>query len=137
MRSPALKTLVSELNTTVDEATLIRALCAAADDEGTLLDIIADKVPGTDAYERRLYHRSPYNAMWRRTLVMHAINEILRGHGVECLGTGADLWEGPSYEYINFGDPYAATLIYSRFRGADNLYISDWATASKRVKERT
>ena len=44
---------------------------------------------------------------------MSRANELLEGHGVEALGP-VDMHEGPPYTYINFGDTYDPTIMWSR-----------------------
>ena len=52
----------------------------------------------------RAYHRPTYSHM-----LMTAINEVLEGHGIEYIcQKDAD---HPSYEYINMGDTYLATIL--------------------------
>lgn len=40
-------------------------------------------------------------------------NELLDGHGIESLGA-VDMEDGPAYLYINFGDTYDPTIMWSR-----------------------
>lgn len=44
---------------------------------------------------------------------MRSADELLEGHGVEALGP-VNARDGAPYLYINFGDPYDATIMYSR-----------------------
>lgn len=52
----------------------------------------------------RAYHLPSYSRM-----LMTAINEVLEGHGVEYI-VPKD-YDHPSYEYINMGDTYNATIL--------------------------
>lgn len=46
---------------------------------------------------------------------MELANEMLQGHGVECIWGYADGFrEAPDIEYVNLGDPYIPTVIYDR-----------------------
>ncbi len=125
MRAPSEKKLVEAFrDLTPKNAKLIRAFARAEDDPEKLEELV-EKVPATDAYVRSLYS-SPYNSgMWRVTVALHAINELVDGYGVEPLGP-VDTRYGPPYEYINMGDTYATTLIYDRDK--DELFIGDWGS---------
>ena len=51
---------------------------------------------------------------------MELANEMLQGHGVECIWGYADpnsFREAPDIEYVNMGDPYVPTVIYDRVTG--------------------
>lgn len=52
----------------------------------------------------RVYHHPTYSHM-----LMTAINEVLEGHGIEYICPKDD--DHPSYEYINMGDTYNATIL--------------------------
>ena len=120
-------------------AKLLRDLCAARDNAEKLDRLInmerpngEQVLPETARYLRSL-HSSPYDSkLWRTTMVLHAINEIVGGHGVEGLGPPRSGDYAPPYEYINFGDPYVTTLIYNRTGRADTLSIGDWGSIAER-----
>jgi hypothetical protein len=120
-------------------AKLVRDLCNARDNAEKLDQLInmerpngEQVLPATARYLRSL-HSSPYNSkLWRTTMVLHAINEIVGGHGVEGLGPPRSGDYAPPYEYINFGDPYVTTLIYNRTGRADTLSIGDWGSIAER-----
>ena len=108
------------------KAQVIKRLCALADKPEELENFIDSYCPGTSAYARQCY-TSPYNTkMWRRTMVLHAVNDLIDGHGVEPLGPMDDWSVGyaPPYEYVNMGDSYSVTLIYDR--DEDSLTIGSW-----------
>ncbi len=113
------------------DANAIRKLCKVADDDPDLEELIDEKHPKTEAYVQQM-HSSPYNSrMWRRTVVLHAINNLVDGHGVEPLGPVA--MSGPPYEYINMGDTYDTTLIYKK--DSDRLSIGNWGDIAERHPE--
>lgn len=123
MMCPPAAELEKEFRITRKAANQIRALCKAADDPEKLEDLISKHHAKTERYVWSL-HSSPYNSrMWRRTIVLHAIDQIIDGHGVEIIGDPVASG-GPPYEYINMGDPYVATLIYKR--DTDRLFIGSW-----------
>lgn len=130
MRSPSTQSLLKYFGRYIDRrgALLIKKLVKAVDDPDELRGLISAHLPATYQYERQV-HSDPYRSrMWRRTMVLHAINEILDGHGVEPLGPVA--MSGPPYEYINFGDPYVTTLIYRK--ASDNLFIGSWGDIAEK-----
>jgi len=54
-------------------------------------------------------------------MLMTAINEVIEGHGVEYIRPKDD--DHPSYEYINMGDTYNATIL---LRDDGKLIVSSW-----------
>lgn len=126
MRAPSEKKLLEAFrDLTPKDAKLIRKFAKAVDDPEELEDLV-EKVPATEAYVRSLYS-SPYRSgIWRVTVAMHAINELVGGYGVEGIGPGRSGDYAPPYEYVNMGDTYATTLIYDRDK--DRLFIGDWGT---------
>lgn len=132
MRAPSTARLLATFKD-LDQrkATLIRALAHAVDDPIKLASVINGNADcrATEAYARSCYS-DPYDSgMWRRTLALHAIDTILGTHGVEPLGN-VSLRDGPPYEYCNAGDPYVATLIYTR--DTDTLRIGCWGDIVER-----
>jgi len=134
MRAPGEKTLLDAFRLSRQEAKLIRALAKAVDEadaEGDPLEeLVSAYVPGTVKYVRSMYS-DPYRShMWRVTVALHAINEVVGGYGVEALGPDVGGMQPPPYEYINMGDTYAATLIYSR--QTNTLSIGSWGDIAER-----
>jgi len=121
--------MIDILGITCEQARQIRKICAVVDDPDDLSELIEAEHGETERYVRSL-HSSPYDSyLWRRTVALHAIDRVLETGGVEALyGPGQRPFgrEAPDYEYCNTGDTYAATLIYSRSNGADNLFIGSW-----------
>lgn len=126
MRAPSEKKLLEAFrDLDRKQAKLIRAFAKAEDDPEELEELV-EKVPETERYVRSLYS-SPYRSgIWRVTVALHAINEIVGGYGVEGLGPGRSGDFALPYEYINMGDTYITTLIYDRDK--DRLFIGDWGS---------
>ena len=129
IRMPSAESLLRTFrNLTPQEARLMRRIGHAADDD-ELATLIDKHVPSTAAYVRSL-HSNPYNTMmWRRTVVLHALDSILGTYGVEPLGPIAAR-HGPAYEYLNAGDADNATLIYTR--DTDSIRIGAWGDIAAR-----
>ncbi len=132
MKSPSLKRLIETFKLDVEQAKLIKQIAVATDDGEALRKLIDDKCPETARYAGRCYHDPFRSQMWRVTMALHAIDKIVGTCGVEALGEGRHS-EGyaPPWEYLNTGDSYGTTLIYSR--DSDNLYIGCWATIAERL----
>lgn len=132
MRCPSLKRLlVAFPELTAGKAQLIRVLCERADSPERLASVINGNCPATDAYVNSLYS-DPYGSrMWRRTVVLHALNAIVGTYGVEGLGETSHAPYAPPYEYLNAGDTYATTLIYTR--ATDTLRIGAWGDIAERL----
>lgn len=66
-------------------------------------------------------------------MVLDAINNIVGTHGVEALHhpRSSNPEGAPSWEYLNAGDPYATTLIYTR--ATDTLRIGCWGDIAERL----
>ena len=128
MRAPSIANLTSTFGIPADKAKLIRELASSVDNADGLEMLINSCCPGTEKYVRSM-HSSPYRSgMWRRTVVLHAIDKILDGHGVEPLGPVS--MQGPPYEYINMGDTYNTTLIYKK--STDSLSIGSWGDIAEK-----
>ncbi len=124
MRAPSVKKLTEAFrDLTPEDAKLIRKFAKVVDDRDELEELVDAKAPATAAYVRQMYH-SPYDSgMWRTTVALHAIDQLMGGYGIEPLGP-ISMREGPPYEFVNFGDPYDTTLIYDRDK--DRLFIGAW-----------
>lgn len=124
MRSPNVKALLAAFpNLTHAKAVLIKKIARSVDEPG-LETVINKCCPTTEAYVRSMYS-DPYNShMWRVTVALHAINDLVGGYGVEGLGPGRSGDYAPPFEYVNMGDTYATTLVYRR--KTDTLSIGNW-----------
>ena len=130
MRCPTVKQLTAAFRNLQPEAAhIIRRLARQVDDPAQLQAHVERAHPETARYVRQM-HASPYDsAMWRRTVVLHAINHLLNTYGVEPLGP-VSMREGPPYEYCNTGDTYAITLVYQRKH--DRLILASWGDIAER-----
>lgn len=132
IRAPNLKDLIETFHDLNDESiSLIVQLCLFADDPKQLSFLIEEKCPGTWGYARACYGNPFNSAMWRRTLILDALDDILGTHGVEPIGD-IPLNDGPPYEYLNAGDPYVPTLIYCR--DLDSLEVGCMADIVERLE---
>jgi hypothetical protein len=132
MLCPSEKSLIARFGLDRTQAKLVRQLAHTVDDGDALRKLIDEKCPETAKYAASC-HNDPFDTdIWRVTMVLHAIDKIVGGHGVQGLGPGRRGDYAPPYEYVNFGDPYVTTLIYSRADGANNLYIGSWGPIAER-----
>lgn len=132
MRSPSVKTLTEAFrNLSAADARLIKRIAKAADDAEALRALIEERCPKTADYVRSM-HSGPYDShMWRVTVALHALDVIMETCGVEALSPdGPYSLKEPLYEYLNAGDPYAATLIYTR--ATDTLRVGSWGDIAER-----
>lgn len=136
MRTPSVNRMCATFrDLTRADARLIKAIGKARDDADSLRALIDSKVPATAAYARQCYS-DPYDSrMWRTTMALHAIDQILGTHGVECIGRCSDDGRQPApIEYCNTGDAYAATLLYRHT--TDTLSIGCWDDAMEAYERR-
>lgn len=131
MRCPSTPNLMSRLNLTPEQAKLVRALARATDDGEVLSTLVEGSYPKTASYVRSMYSDPYHSHMWRVTVALHAMDEVVGTSGVEALGPGdSDSMRPPPYEYLNTGDTYAATLVYRR--KTDSLSIDSWGDIAER-----
>lgn len=126
MRCPSVKRLVAHFpNLTPKDARLIRKLAKVP--AVKLAEVIQEHCPKTHEWIRSCYG-SPLDTFdWRTHTRLRAIDEVMGTYGVEALGpepSNPSTWH--PFEYLNTGDTYNATLIYSRQNGAHHLFISSW-----------
>jgi hypothetical protein len=53
---------------------------------------------------------------------MAALNELLEGHGVECVRENID--DSPAADYVNMGDTYNTTIIFCHVR--ERFIVGCW-----------
>lgn len=105
---------------------------AGDDNVTTALQLIRGKInpidvsPSASRLESMSYHPQD-----KHTLVMVAVNELLGTCGVEYIGD-VDMYDGPPVEYLNTGDPYAATLVWYRDR-ARPWAVESWEDVAERL----
>ena len=73
-----------------------------------------------------------YNKPSYTERLLCALNEIAGTHGVECIFGNGQYW--PDFEYLNMGDAYVATLIYSRKTGS--FSVGCWGDIVERANGR-
>ncbi len=130
--APSIKNLLASFrDLTEDKARLIRKLCSIADDREALIRALEADCPETMRYAQSCYNDPFSSAMWRRTMVLHALDKILGTFGVEALGT-VNMHKGPPYEYLNNGDTYGITLIYCR--SEDRIRIGCWGAYAEGMR---
>jgi hypothetical protein len=130
VRCPTAKSLTAAFRIDQSTANKIRQLCKTVDNADKFQSLIAKSHPKTHKYTLSMYN-SPYDSpMWRRTVMLDAINHLLEGFGVEALGPNIGGMKPPPYEYINMGDTYNTTLIYKR--SSDNLFIGSWGDIAEK-----
>lgn len=130
MMCPSAATLEKDFGISRKAANQIRALCKAADEPEKLEELINKHHPSAERYVRSMYSDPYRSGMWRRTVILHAINDLVDGHGVEALGSSSGFGDAPPYEYINMGDTYDLTLIYKR--DTDRLFAGTWGDLVER-----
>lgn len=129
MRAPSMQRLIQILNLSPTQAYVVRMLARLVDDETGLETAIQRCCPRTAAYAASC-HSDPFDSpMWRRTMMLAAIDETIGTHGVETLGRVTI--DGAPYEYCNAGDPYVPTLIYTKV--SDTLRIASWGDIAERM----
>jgi hypothetical protein len=134
VRAPSEKALLSAFpSLTPANAKLIRMFAKATDDGEKLKTLVDAYAPKTAKYVQSLYSGPYRSQIWRVTVSLHAMNEIMDLYGVEGLGPGRSGDYAPPYEYLNTGDTYGTTLIYSR--DGDNLRIGNWGDIAERHPE--
>lgn len=123
--TPLVKNLVGTFrDLTEEQAKLIKQLGRLADEPEALRTLLDEHCPETSRCMRQC-HSDPMNTgMWRRTMVLHAIDKILGTHGVEALGREDHSFRKARIEYCNAGDPYATTLVYLPW--SDRIHIGCW-----------
>lgn len=102
---PSVKTLLA-VTESKDDAKLLRKvlLCETKDAAFELMDAVPERFKGTDAWVRQL-----------QDIKLSMANEIMCGYGVEHV-QGKGTYRTASFDYVNMGDPYVATLVYHHGR---------------------
>jgi hypothetical protein len=133
MKCPSSQNLQSSLHISTEQAALIRALARAVDDGKVLAVLVEASCPATAAYVRSISSDLYHSHMWRVTVALHAMDQVIGTFGVESLGPAQGSSYAPPYEYLNAGDTYAATLVYKR--SSDSLSIGSWGDIAERHPE--
>ena len=120
---PTAKTIQKYLKVTPDVAKKARAII-----DGTL-------DPRAESLQADRYAAACYNPPGALTLKLYALNEILCGYGAEYIASSDDgFTDACGLEYVNMGDPYAATVFYDRGRG--RWYVGSWGDVVERFLSR-
>lgn len=77
-------------------------------------DLSADEI--VEQIQQAIKEKSPGAAM-------RVADKLLEGHGVEAIGP-VNMRDGPPYTYINFGDAYVSTLMWSR--DENKFFVGSW-----------
>lgn len=80
-------------------------------------DVHPDNYESVQNLASRCWHGPTYSHM-----LLTAINEIIEGHGIEQI-IPKDEDRHPSYDYINMGDTYNATIL---LRSDGRLIVASW-----------
>lgn len=135
MRIPSATSLTSAFrDLDRKQANLIRRIAKARNDAEKLSALIERHCPNTHAGALQSYGRVYDSGMWRTTMALRAMDEILGTHGVETIGKAPDFRSTPPYEYLNAGDTYATTLIYTH--ATDTVRIGCWGDIAERMSAR-
>lgn len=86
----------------------------------TMLD--SGEYPVTRSWYFACYHPLPL-----QTVKLSMVSELTHGYGVEYIPAGRGA-KSPSIEYVNHGDTYAATLMWTRGR----YIVGDWGSIVER-----
>jgi hypothetical protein len=78
----------------------------------TILGLIRGKLSPDDFASVQAWVRQCYNEPSRHEKVACALNEVIEGYGVEAIFADGE-YHHPRIVYINQGDTYATTLVYT------------------------
>ena len=84
------------------------------DEADTILAIVRGEKDPLDIPETLAWANSCYNEPKRVEKKMHALDVVLKGHGVEAVFAEGEMW--PDMEYINMGDTYNTTIVLDHTR---------------------
>jgi hypothetical protein len=130
LRMPSVRTLVNDLYMTSADARLIRRIGHAAHSAETLRPVLESDprtAPLAIDVDRSL------NDGWLRTYALRGMDRVLGTHGVESFEVpGNSMPVYPSFEYLNAGDAYAATLVYHHHARA--IRVGCWGDIAERFR---
>ena len=130
MRMPSADRLVAAFrDLDRKQALQIRRIGRAVDSWETLAKELA-RVPGCESDARNLSAHTIH--CWRVTYALRAMDRILGTHGIEAFGNRQPRAPyAPAFEYLNAGDTYATTLIYTR--DTDTIRIGSWGGIAEKL----
>jgi len=110
----------------------ILPLCDKTNDQNLSAKVVRGLIDGTldpddTSTAVREWTRQCYNQPSKHERVMCAINDVLKGYGVEAIHTNRGV-----AEYVNFGDTYALTVLY--FQG--RYMVTSWGDFVERQERR-
>jgi hypothetical protein len=111
--APSLSRLVDELGITTEQAETIRGLI-----RGEIRTKDTERFPASNTWFDSCLHEPK-----RVDRILACINETMEGFGVEAIYSSEnDFW--PAADYINTGDAYSTTILFSRETSA--FQITSW-----------
>ena len=120
-RAPSEKSLISLMRLDKAQAEKVRALLHG--------DIDPESYQDVNAWVRRCYFKPPYIDR-----LLCALNEVCGTYGAENLTrVNASYDDRPDYEYLNTGDTYRTTLIYSNL--TSSFRLGCWGEIVERAPE--
>lgn len=117
-RAPSKARLIRDLHLSPAAASVVRALIRR---EYSTLN--KDLFPASNQY-----FDSCFNRPLLRERMMHCLNEVCGGHGVEALE--GESFRQPAALYINMGDTYAPTILFSY--KTDTFSLTTWGDFAER-----
>jgi hypothetical protein len=100
---PSVHNLVNNLNIGKEKAKLIRMLIKYG------FDYVYEHI-NQDLFRKTIRKLAYcYSEPHRLYKILHAIDELLEGHGVECIRKDGEV----ALEYINMGDTYIPTIVFN------------------------
>ena len=112
-------------------AALEKDLDISSEQAADVLALIDGEIDPSDLEEPGYYYHSPTG----NHAIMLAINQTIDGHGVESVAleqdeSGYAEWDSPSFDYVNTGDTYNATIVL--YEG--DFYLTTWGDAYEEWK---
>lgn len=121
MRTPTVARLMAELRLDKATAQTVRILMRRE----TFPQDAPAAFPRTCTWLRACYHRPHWT-----DVALHAIDELLRTHGVEGWPDPKDMRHGVSY--CNTGDTYATTIALIHDGDGRRWYLGSWGDLAER-----
>lgn len=123
MRCASKKRLERMLDLDAGQAATIRMLAHLADEPKRLAEYIQNHCPRTHRYARSCRAELYDSPQWRRTVIMHACDDVIGTCGVMEVGDNPDA-DFVRFECCNPGDPWVQTLVIDKVM--DALIIEAW-----------
>ena len=93
-----------------------------------VLDLIDGEIDPEDVADFSQFYNDPRG----NEAILYGIDAAIDGHGIESvtLEEGGDPWDTESFQYVNTGDTYNATVVL--YRGG--FYLTTWGDAYEEWK---